>query len=134
MDKQVILFTDNENNQSVIFSNFEYFNDEVMEIIYFEIEINFDFFNAKTRLEFEKSDFIYIVNCLNKMFNRGLKSFIATHNEQYLMMKFELLDNDKIQINICLNNTEYNCSLNILYCIPISNIHTIINQFEEVIN
>ena len=95
-----IHFYEKNRNLVMSFSEFTTQNNSVDDIIYFQIKINYAFFNVNTKIECEKIAFENLSKNLQNIYEGKSHSATFNHMERQLTMKFDLLEHGQIKVTI----------------------------------
>jgi hypothetical protein len=132
--KKMIVFKSKDGNSIVTFSEFE-FQTDVIHHVYFNIKLNFDFFNASTRLDAEEYDFIDMKECLIKMLEKKQpRAFYFKPMDLYLVIFFNLLENGDLFTTLELSNPMFKGQFKCEFIIDNSYIPELISQIDIVID
>jgi len=95
-----ICFYDKNRNTVMSFSDFTFQKDVISDIIYFQINIDYVFFNVKTKIECEKNDFENIVKNIQNLYDGKKQSIVFSHLERQLFIKFDSLEFGQIKVTV----------------------------------
>ena len=115
MKTKNITFKNNYGLDILYFENIKLLFDNELKLIRFQLRIEFEFFRANTLLEVEEFDFMRLHECLYKMHNGQLKTFLFNLIGEQFIMKFELQENGQIKVSVILNNSLFTGKLEFNY-------------------
>ncbi|HPA13319.1 MAG: hypothetical protein KA023_10120 [Bacteroidales bacterium] len=127
-----INFKNNEGILLMRFSEFS-FHDSAIKRVCFEIDVNYDFFKAKTQVESERFDFEDLIIGLNKIYQREWKSIGFSPIEKQFSMQFDLQENGQINVHVKLNNPMFTGKFEFKYVIDQTFIPELIKEIETAI-
>lgn len=130
MKTKNITFKNNYGLDILYFENIELLFDNELKLIRFQLRIEFEFFRANTLLEVEEFDFMKLNECLYKMYNDQLKTFLFNPIGEQFIMKFELQENGQIKVSVILNNSLFTGKLKFNYITDQSFIPDLLKNLE----
>lgn len=130
MNTKNIIFKNNYGLDILYFENIKLLFDNELKLIRFQLRIEFEFFRANTLLEVEEFDFMRLNECLYKMYNGQLKTFLFNPIGEQFIMKFELQENGQIKVSVILNNSMFTGKLEFNYITDQSFIPDLLKNLE----
>jgi len=128
-----IVLKDKNKKAEAIFSNFECNFDDVLKLISFNIEIVLAGINIKAFAEAEQSDFIFLLNDLNRinLENKGVCSFNPMGEK--IFIRFTIIQELNLKIDIELKDDNFISISSISFFSDITYINEIVNDIESII-
>jgi hypothetical protein len=119
----------------MLFSDFSFSINSGINKVFFNVDISYDFFKAKTTLESEKMDFDHFLLELSELYNMKIKTCcFSPFIERTFNMKFELLEYGHIKILVELYNQLYNAKLVFEYEIDQSFLPELMREIDITVN
>lgn len=97
-----VYFKDETNKVVMTLSGFSYQQD-IIQSVYFDIDVEFEFFKAKTRIEAEKFDFDDLLTGLNNIYKSKWDSAYFNPIEKQININFKLMGSSLIEVHVELH-------------------------------
>lgn len=133
MDKKMVLKTQ-ANKEVVSLSDFIFDFDDILKRVIFKLHVNYEIFDAKSVIEVEEYDLLNLKKNLNEIYNGNYKTCIFNPMGDLLNIKFDLLENGVLDVELQLNNSMFTSSLNIKFSSDVTFIPYLIKDLELIIN
>lgn len=121
-----------KNNKGILlmtFSEFS-FHDGAIKRVCFEVDVNYDFFNAKAQVESERFDFEDLIIGLNKIYQREWKTIGFSPIEKQFSMQFDLQENGHVNVHVKLSNPMFTGKFEFEYVTDQTFIPELIKEIE----
>ena len=114
------------------FSNLSFYYSSIKRVC-FEIDVNFDFFKAKTQVESERFDFEELINGLKKIYQREWTSIVFSPIERNFIMQFDLQNTGQIRVHSKLSNHMFTGNLDFEFITDQSFVPDLIQEIETAL-
>ena len=129
-----ISFKNNQGTVIIKFDNIKLMFDDDLKRVVFDLYIDFEFFKAQTSLDAEEFDFLNMKKCLQKIYNKEWKSFVAFNPlEERFIMQFDLQGDGQIKVHSKLINPMFTGKLEFDFIMDHTTIPELIREIEAAL-
>ena len=129
-----ISFKNNQGTDIIKFDNIKLMFDNDLKRVVFDLYIDFEFFKAQTSLDAEEFDFLNMKKCLQKIYNKEWKSFVAFNPlEERFIMQIDLQGDGQIKVHSKLINPMYTGKLEFDFIMDPTTIPELIREIEAAL-
>ena len=126
-----ITFKDTQGNDVIKFENIKKnFSDDFRDVS-FDLFVDFELFKAQTTLDAEEFDFLNMKKCLQKLYNKEWKSFVAFNPlEERFVIQFDLQEDGQIKVHSKLCNPMFTGKFEFDFIIDRASVPRIIKEID----
>jgi hypothetical protein len=129
-----ISFKNNQGTDIIKFDNIKLMFDDDLKRVVFDLYIDFEFFKAQTSLDAEEFDFLNMKKCLQKIYNKEWKSFVAFNPlEERFIMQIDLQGDGQIKVHSKLINPMFTGKLEFDFIMDHTTIPGLIREIEAAL-
>ena len=129
-----ISFKNQQGTDIIKFDNIKLMFDDVLKRVVFDLYIDFEFFKAQTSLDAEEFDFMNMKKCLQKIYNKEWKSFVAFKPlEERFIMQLDLQEDGQIKVHSKLFSPMFTGKLEFDFILDQTIIPELIREIDEAL-
>ena len=126
-----ISFKDTQGNGVIKFDNIKKNFSDDFRGVKFDLSVDFEFFKAQTTLDAEEFDFLNMKKCLQKLYNKEWKSFVAFNPlEERFVIQMILDEDEQIKVHSKLCNLMFTGKFEFDFIIDRASVPRIIKEID----
>ena len=126
-----ITFKNTQGNGVIKFDNIKKNFSDDFRGVKFDLSVDFEFFKAQTTLDAEEFDFLNMKKCLQKLYNKEWKSFVAFNPlEERFVIQMILDEDEQIKVHSKLCNLMFTRKFEFDFIIDRASVPRIIKEID----